>query len=188
MAEAAGGARPGRSRDWLRVLDLGPEATTAEITAAIERLSRQANALSLTAPDRARLIRDQIRAIKQDLLAGGEPSAASHDGPGQVPGPSAQSAGHPPAPLAGGRAGGLMSRLTQFLQAGWACPHCGYGALPTDKFCPKCGSKIQPAAVGSGAGPRDAGTPAAASADCPRCGRPLAPENAFCIWCGTPRI
>ena len=53
-------------------------------------------------------------------------------------------------------------------------------------FCPKCGSKIQPATIGPASGPASAGA-APAAANCGQCGRSLAPENAFCIWCGAQR-
>lgn len=184
-------------RDWYAVLGLTPQATSAEITAAIERMARQANALAMTAPDRARLIRDQIRIIKQDLLAGPGPAWGAVAAP-----PPPPSADRPPWPAnQGARPGGLMSRLTQFLQTGWACAECGYGALPTDKFCPKCGSKIQPATsgpqtsgpqasgpqTGPGTGGEAAGAAAGPATNCRQCGRGLSPQNAFCIWCGAQR-
>jgi|GEM_PF-2121644 hypothetical protein len=211
MSHPAGTERPG---DWYSLLRVDPVATTEQISAAVERLSRQANALSITAPERARQLRDQIRTMKRDLLSGAEqrerydhqlaaqgmnqlaaqgtkepgiqagdptgmpagqpapvtpaPPTASPAAPpappgwGQPPGSGQPAAwGQPPGwgqPAAWGqapgqagsspqplsvRAQGLMSRVAQFLQTGWTCSACGFGALPTDKFCPKCGSKIQ---------------------------------------------
>jgi Double zinc ribbon len=172
-----------RPRDWYAVLGLTPQATAAEITAAIERMARQANALAMTAPDRARLLRDQIRVIKRDLLAGPGPAWGAQAAP-QSPAPEGRPAR--PAPQAA-RPAGLMSRLTQFLQTGWACAECGYEALPTDKFCPKCGSKIQPAVTGPAAASGGGGAAASPAPNCRQCGRNLAPENAFCIWCGAQR-
>jgi hypothetical protein len=190
-----------RHADWYSVLGLDTAAPTEQITAAVEKLARQANALALTAPERARQLRDQVRAIKQDLLSGPERrqlydrqlAAASRPGP---PGPAA--GGLPfthrvtPQPQ-GNRAAGLMARFTQFLQAGWTCSNCGYGALPNEKFCSKCGGKIQ-SGVGGQAGRAPADTaPSAASpaagpapkpAPCPACGSEIAPGDLFCTKCG----
>jgi rubrerythrin len=121
---------------WYSLLGVRPDATAEQITAAVERLTRQANALSVTAPDRARQIRDQARAIRQDLLAGAE-RRQWYD--------RQLAARAAPPPRKGMQQGQkIMSRFTRFLQAGWTCAVCGYGALPADKFCPKCGNKIQP--------------------------------------------
>jgi hypothetical protein len=47
-------------------------ASSSEIQAAVERLSRQANAIANTDPERSRVIREQIRRIKEELLSGEE--------------------------------------------------------------------------------------------------------------------
>lgn len=229
-----------RSNDWYSVLGVDPAATTEQITAAVERLARQANALSVTAPERARQLRDQVRAIKQDLLSGaeqrerydqqlarqgmdegtllppsqvpratpagrptgmpaGRPTPAMPAGPtGSLLGPTTEgqplspTGSSPPLPP-GTRAPGLMSRVAQFLQTGWTCSNCGYGALPTDKFCPKCGSKIQSGVRGRPASHSHADeappshAPEARPASCDKCGGRMAPGDAFCTRCGALR-
>jgi hypothetical protein len=163
----------------------------------------------VTAPERARLLRDQVRAIKQDLLSGAEQrerydQRLARQEPNAVPSlpparmPRATPAGGQPLPQAGSSppdagARGLMSRVAQFLRTGWTCSNCGYGALPTDKFCPKCGSKIQPGLGGRAtthsppdmAPPSEA--PAAQPAPCDTCGGRIAPGDAFCTRCGALR-
>jgi rubrerythrin len=194
----------GRPGNWYAVLAVSPDATAQQITAAVERLARQANALSITAPERARALRDQIRAIKQDLLSGTEQRlrydqqlARQEESSAFAPPASAQAQASPhpaarPQPRET-RGPGLMSRVTHFLQTGWTCPSCGYGALPTDKFCPKCGDKIQPGLSGRSTGnTQEAETPSAAAttagpAICARCGASMAADNAFCIRCGARR-
>ncbi len=201
--------------DWYALLGVEPTASTEELTAAVERMSRQATALSVTAPERSRQLRDQIRAIKQDLLSsdaqrqrydaerggpaahgrgpfgapfqgqqhggqnygvpqyGGQPQGGQQYGGQPYQGPPAQpppqqppayqppgygpAAGTPswqPAQSAGSQQAqpfqGLMSRVARFLQTGWTCKTCGFGALPNDKFCHKCGSPIEPPATASG--------------------------------------
>ncbi|HUZ56062.1 MAG TPA: zinc-ribbon domain-containing protein [Streptosporangiaceae bacterium] len=222
-------ADPERPDDWYSVLGVDPVATTDQIAAAVERRARQANALAVTAPERARQLRDQVRAIKQDLLSGAEqrerydqrlarqeanavPSLPPARTPAGYPAetPAGQPAPAPPSPhgpAAGGQplpqagsspppgagARGLMSRVAQFLRTGWTCSNCGYGALPTDKFCPKCGSKIQPGLGGRAAAdshpdmapPSEA--PAAQPAPCGKCGGMIAPGDAFCTRCGALR-
>ena len=179
-----------RSGSWYAVLGVDPAATTEQITAAVERLSRQANALSLTAPERARHLRDQVRAIRKDLLSGAEQRGRYDQHlAGQEP-----ITGTPPPPRpAGIRASGLFSRVTQFLQTGWTCADCGYGALPTDRFCPKCGSTIQPGVPQRPARPTraDQATAGQAPADqppaCESCGGRIASGDAFCTRCGAQR-
>jgi rubrerythrin len=187
MPHPAGADRPS---NWYAVLGVDRAATTEQITAAVERLARHANALSLTAPERARRLRDQVRAIKQELLSGTEQRERYDQ---QLGGQEEDAGTSPPPPPAAARASGLMSRVTQFLQAGWTCPDCGYGALPTDRFCPKCGSKIQsgvphrPAkpTYADAAAPGDA--PAAPPPSCAKCGGPIASGDAFCTRCGALR-
>ena len=232
---------PGSSADpadWYSFLGIGPGATTEQITAAVERLSRQANALAVTAPERARQLRDQARAIKQDLLSGAESRQRYDHGlaartandadtqpPGPVlrqapagypmaapagpatprptaspPGPAIQSGpmpyGYSPPPVVrapGVQAPGLMSRISKFLQTGWTCVSCGYGTQPTDKFCPKCGNRVEsglggPQASGSAAGQvrPDAPSrePETLRSRCGQCGTWAAPGDTFCMRCG----
>jgi hypothetical protein len=224
--------QPGNSSgppDWYALLGIAVTASTAEIAAAIERMSRQATALSVTAPERSRQLRDQIRAIKQDLLAGDAqrqrydaeiaklapaplrypPPPGIAPGPGYAPPPGiAPGPDYAPPPAGHGTAqrpwgqgaqpvqqqlSGLMSRVARFLQTGWTCKACGYGALPNDKFCQKCGSAIDapagqvvssdPAAspISSPVQPGPANGP---SSFCGKCGTPIAPGNTFCTQCG----
>jgi hypothetical protein len=179
-----------RPSNWYTVLGVDPAATAGQITSAVERLARQANALSLTAPERARQLRDQVRAIKQDLLAGTE-QRERYDL--QLRGQEANAGTFAPSQPAGTRASGLMSRVTQFLQTGWTCSDCGYGALPTDKFCPKCGSKIEPGVPRRSARQSHADeaspshAPAAQPPSCAKCGGRIAPGDAFCTRCGALR-
>lgn len=272
--------------DWYSFLGVGPEATTEQIATAVERLSRQANALALTAPERARQLRDQARAVKQDLLSGpesrqrydqglatraasnadaGHPDPAPTPGPapgpppatgpqpapgpqpypGQQPAPGPQpyrglpgpapygypaapptaytpypgpprpagwnpgavpsnfgpqpAAPQPPRPQPprpqppGAQAPGLMSRISKFLQTGWTCVACGYGAQPTDKFCPKCGNRIESGlgdlsphtsrAGQTGVGPPNA-APEPQAARCDKCGTWATAGDTFCMRCG----
>ena len=39
---------------------------------------------------------------------------------------------------------GLGSRVARFLRTGWTCSACGKEAMPSDKFCTKCGTAITP--------------------------------------------
>jgi Double zinc ribbon len=177
-----------RPDNWYSILGVDPAATTEQITAAVERVARHANALSITAPERARNLRDQVRAIKRDLLSGTEQRERYDQHLSRE-----ANAGTVPPPWARTPAAGLMSRVTKFLQTGWTCSNCGYGALPTDRFCPKCGSKIQSAVRHPPASENhaDQATPRAAPAarrpSCDQCGSRLAPGDAFCTRCGGAR-
>ena len=92
-------AAPGREPDWYAVLGLGPAASTGEISAAVERLSRQASALANTAPHRSQELRETTRAIKRDLLSGPE-ARQRYDRSRAEPGPSPPVPAAPPAPAA----------------------------------------------------------------------------------------
>ncbi|MGC1755170.1 MAG: hypothetical protein WA805_18955, partial [Trebonia sp.] len=61
-----------RQEDWYANLGLSPQAPEEQIAQAVERLSRQAAALAVTAPERSQRLRDTIRLIKRDLLSGQE--------------------------------------------------------------------------------------------------------------------
>lgn len=214
--------------DWYSVLGEGTDATTEQIAAAVERLARQANALAITAPERARQLRDQVRAIKQDLLSGAESrqrydqrlaarAAAGADsapaptptappgyptsapaGPAPPPAPAAWSTASPSRPAVPGPATApfrysppspakpaprLMSRISKFLQTGWTCSGCGYGAQPTDKFCPRCGNRVE---SGLGDEPPHASVATGAQPTrCGKCGSWAAPGDIFCMRCGS---
>ena len=55
--------------------------------------------------------------------------------------------------------------------AGLTCPSCGAPRKPTDKFCMKCGAKLE--------------TPSPSpDLTCPSCGAPRKPTDKFCMKCG----
>ncbi len=188
------------SNNWYVFLRLSPAAREDEIQSAVERLSRQASALAVTAPERSQSLRETVRAIKRDLLSGPESRRrydASH--PQRLPSPPRPAAGPllpgpmpaPPGPMPAPPAPvppepvpygfqGPGSRLARFLRTGWTCPACGNGGVPSDKFCTKCGTPIQliqPEASGSQQAPRP--RPA-----CATCTYPLGPTDVFCSRCG----
>lgn len=81
-----------------------------------------------------------------------------------------------PAPALAGES--FSSRISRFLRTGWTCSSCGKDALPSDKFCTKCGSPIKPVQPDTAA-PR-------ARLVCANCAATLATHDAFCARCGTP--
>jgi double zinc ribbon protein len=286
-------ASQGRSRDWYTILGISAGATAQEIATAVERMTRQASALSVTDPDRSHQLREQIRDIKRDLLSGelerqrydqslasdlqvkhpqaadipasefpaeppaaefpaeppaaefpAEPPAAEFPAeppaaefPATAPPASQYPAASPPAsqypvasppasefpaaaPPASGfppqeaptmpaadpgsgaqaaagqvrpvftgsapaRGQGLTSRVARFLQTGWTCPACGHGAMPADKFCQKCGSRIQ--TVAKVEQPPEAVNSGRQSAVCGNCRAAIGAGHAFCTRCGSPR-
>jgi Double zinc ribbon len=185
------------NNNWYAFLRLSPEATDEEIHSAVERLSRQAAALAATAPERSQSLRETIRSIKRDLLSGPEnrqrydalqsqrlapPSVPALTRP--VPPTSRPEASIPvpsePVPYA---VQGPGSRLARFLRTGWTCPACGKGGVPSDKFCTKCGTPIQPIRPGSAA----TGGTSRPRVTCATCANPLGPTDAFCAKCGSRR-
>ena len=58
--------------DWFEYLKLAPDAPAAQVEQSVERLSRQAAALAVTQPERSQQLRDNVRAIKRDLMSGPE--------------------------------------------------------------------------------------------------------------------
>jgi Double zinc ribbon len=190
--------------DWYAYLRLPPEATAGDIEQAVERLSRQASALAVTAPERSQRLRETIRAIKRDLLSGPE-GRARYDAPRSqrlaapapvppagaaappVPTPPMPTTPAPPgiAPAPPGPGGqGTGSRLARFLRTGWTCPGCGKGAVPSDKFCTKCGTPIRPIHPEAGSDRDRAPRPRSV---CPSCANPLGPLDVFCSMCGARR-
>lgn len=169
--------------DWYGYLQIEPGATDEQIAVAVERLSRQATALATTAPERSQQLRETVRSIKRDLMSGPD-SRQAYDqtrsqqaaAPPSQPAPPAQ-----PAPAAQPARGETVgSRLARFMRTGWACPNCGKGSLPNEKFCGKCGSPIE--------APRTAARPAAArNPVCANCGKQLRISDVFCGNCGTRR-
>jgi len=268
--------------DWYAYLNIATDTPTDQIEQAVEKLSRQAAALAVTAPERSQRLRDTVRAIKRDLLSGPEararydagrdagsvppppppamPSAAPTmvpppptgapppawfsqpfppppGGPSTPGGPPASgpaeggAAGGAPAgggqpswgqpgggqpgggpaaggqpgwgqpgggPGGGGQAGGwqggggpmggppagggpagekMSARLARFLRTGWVCGECGKEALPSEKFCTRCGSTISPT--------RHENAPQPARVVCANCAAPVGTNDAFCARCGT---
>jgi hypothetical protein len=225
-----------QQEDWYAYLNIATDAPTEQIEQAVERLSRQATALAVTAPERSQRLRDTVRAVKRDLLSGPEARArydADRDAaaqPPQVPSPAPAIIPPPPTavppppaspapPMAptsptaggpygdgpggggatgggpGGRPGGgapgggasigggpgggerISARLARFLRTGWTCAECGKEALPSDKFCTRCGTVITPT--------RHEAAAQTTRVTCVNCGAPMGVNDAFCARCGT---
>lgn len=197
-----------QQQDWFEYLKLTPDAPVEQVEQAVERLSRQAAALAVTAPERSQQLRDTVRAIKRDLLSGPEsraryeaaraagapaapagppgPVPPAQPVPGAVPPPPGAPLWPPvppgplpPSPPASPVLGGLEafgSRVARFLRTGWTCSACGNEAMPSDKFCTKCGTAITPVRHGP-ARPT-------ARAVCANCKAALGVNDAFCARCG----
>jgi len=207
-----------QQEDWYAYLRLPPEATTEQIEQAVERLSRQAAALAVTAPERSQLLRETVRSIKRDLLSSPEsrqrydlartagtrqdappvqqaapatpqawapvqqaappppPFAAQPPPPPGAPGVPMSMPAAPARPAFAGE--GVGSKLARFLRTGWTCSSCGKDALPSDKFCTKCGSPIMLVQPDS--------APSRPRLACANCAATLAAADAFCAKCGTP--
>jgi hypothetical protein len=167
--------------DWYAYLQLPPQASTRDVEHAIERLSRQASALATTAPERSQQLRETIRSIKRDLLSGPE-------GPPRPGVPRAHDLAPPPVPSrppgAAAPGQGAGSRLARFLRTGWTCPSCGKGAVPSEKFCTRCGTPIHPLRPETAAEPAHAPSP---RPFCPGCANPLGAMDVFCSKCGARR-
>jgi hypothetical protein len=99
-----------QQEDWYAYLNLPTDTPTEQVEQAVERLSRQAAALAVTAPERSQQLRDTVRAIKRDLLSGPD-SRARYDAGVTA---QAQTAAQP---LGGERIG---SRIARFLRCGTA--------------------------------------------------------------------
>jgi Double zinc ribbon len=76
-APGRGGGLPSAPlQDWYEVLHVSPGADDRTIAAAAERLTRQSAALATTSPERSQQLRDIVRSIRGDLMAG--PAARAH--------------------------------------------------------------------------------------------------------------
>ena len=223
-----------QQEDWYGYLNIAPDAPAEQVEQAVERLSRQATALAVTAPERSQRLRDTVRSIKRDLLSGPEararydaaresaaasaplpspPVAPPPVAPPQVPPPPSftpASATMPPPPTVvppppsyappmapgsptaagpygsgpaagpgGGPGGGerISARLVRFLRTGWVCAECGKEAVPSDKFCTRCGTAISPT--------RHEATAPTPRVTCANCAAPVGVNDAFCARCGT---
>ena len=87
---------------------------------------------------------------------------------------TAGGAGAGPAPAGRERIG---ARIARFLRTGWTCGECGKEALPSDKFCTRCGTAITPT--------RHDGAPPVTRVTCVNCAARLGINDAFCARCGT---
>lgn len=173
-------AKPGEQPNWYALLGVAATASSQQISAAVERLSRQATALSVTAPERSRLLRDQIRAIKHDLLS----SAARRQHYDQaLAGPAAGAPGQPLGPPPAGS------------------PNPPPASPPPASPAPYRPAPYDPAVHGpAGHGPAGRGPAAAASGPglmsrvakflqtgwvCTTCGHGALPGDKFCQKCGS---
>ena len=179
--------------NWYELLQLTPEAPEQTVRAATEQLSRRASALANTAPERAQQLRDQVRAIRRDLLSGDEARAdydraLANAAPVSVPSSVSAHSGAVRAGVApSGPARpatpvelGVGGRIMQFLRSAWTCPSCGASGMPTDVSCGACGAPMRRL--------DDAGPPEAeqGALTCGSCRSRLEPNDRFCSSCGTP--
>ncbi len=65
-----------RTLDLYEILGEARDASEGAIRSAVERLTRQANAVANTAPERSQQLREHARAAKQALLSGAAARAA----------------------------------------------------------------------------------------------------------------
>jgi hypothetical protein len=168
-----------QQEDWYAYLNIATDAPTEQIEQAVERLSRQATALAVTAPERSQRLRDTVRAIKRDLLSGPE-ARARYDAdrsaaaePPQVPSPA--SATIPPPPTA---------------------------VPPPPAYPPPPMAPTSPAGGPGSGGPTGAGWPGGGPGSgerisarlvrflrtgwtCAECGKEGLPSDKFCTRCGT---
>jgi len=202
-------------RDWYEVLGIDPRAPDDQITAAIERLSRQASALANAAPERSQRLRDTVRLIRRDLqgtpdsrrgyderlgrtkgqgTSGPQPAATMPQQPGSAAGqtPSAVPGWAAPGSWATGSA--PVPSITEAVKA-----NLGPLAARVKKFmqtawtCSQCGAEGSPAsAFCARCGARmQSATPQVASrlpqtTFCGTCGTVVGPSDVFCSSCGKP--
>jgi hypothetical protein len=185
-----------QQEDWYAYLNIATDAPIEQVEQAVERLSRQATALAVTAPERSQRLRDTVRSIKRDLLSGPEararydverdaaatptPVPISQLPPPAMPAPATEAVPPPPSvvPPPPSYRGGerIGARLARFLRTGWVCAECGKDALPSEKFCTRCGTAIIPT--------RPEAVPAT-RVTCVNCAAPVGVNDAFCSRCGT---
>jgi DnaJ-class molecular chaperone len=122
----------------------------------------------------------QFAAPGQPVPGAQAPNAAEPQAAGPWPAYPGQQPAAPipvsPAPAFAGET--MSSRISRFLRTGWTCSSCGKDAVPSDKFCTKCGSPIKPVQPDTSA-PRTRPV-------CANCAGPLSMHDAFCARCGTP--
>jgi curved DNA-binding protein CbpA len=196
---------PAPGSDWYSVLGLSPAASADEIAVAVERLSRQASALAVTAPERSQQLREVIRAIKRDLLSG-QDSRRRYDQSLRPGGPAAPA---PAAPLGAPPAGSPVSPTAAppaapavASAAGWPAAAPAAPAVASAAGWPAAAgtaaSAGPPAAPPAGHPAPAAGAAAPPAPDrrkrfvrflqgawtCPACGHDAMPGEEFCAKCG----
>lgn len=177
---------PAPGSDWYSVLGLSPAASAEEIAVAVERLSRQASALAVTAPERSQQLREVSRAIKRDLLSGhdarrrydqslraAEPAAPAPAAPLGAPpagSPVSPAAAPPAAPAVASAAGGPAAAASAgppaAPPAGHPAPAAGAAAPPAPDRRRRFVRFLQGAWT------------------CPACGHDAMPGEEFCTKCG----
>jgi predicted amidophosphoribosyltransferase len=133
-----------RQADWHAYLGLSPQAPEEQIAQAVERLSRQAAALAVTAPERSQRLRDTIRLIKRDLLSGQENRQRYDLG---LAGWTCAACGK--VALPGDRFCTKCGTPIKPVQpeaapprARPACVNCGSALTANDVFCSRCGTRV----------------------------------------------
>jgi hypothetical protein len=207
-------ATVGAGTNWYEVLGLDHDATDEELAVATERLARQAAAIANTAPERSQQLRDTVRSIRTDLLAG--PAARAHydarlavepsPGPSSFvaapppPNPSAVSPDPPPPPGDGGGlppAGSAPAPLA--IGSGGIIDSIVNGIAPTaSRFRRFLQAGWTCLACGADGGPGDefcskcgasmkanAPSPSSSRRLCAACSFSLAATDRFCARCGT---
>jgi hypothetical protein len=110
--------------------------------------------------------------------AGGPYAAGSADGGSTSGGSAGGGSTSGGAPARGPRGGERIgARVARFLRTGWVCAECGKEALPSDRFCTRCGTAISPTR-------RDA-APSTPRATCANCAASVGVNDVFCARCGT---
>jgi len=170
--------------DWYRLLGIPRLATAEEIAEAVERLSRQSSALANTAPERSQHLRENVRAIRRDLLSGDLARKAYDDAlaPIQPEMPSEQvedalQNGMPPQGMGNVNVPRILDiggRILEFFTTSGTCPRCGERGSANAKFCARCGFVLR------------SGGSSAASLVCQSCGTVVKPIDHFCGRCGKP--
>lgn len=175
---------PVAETDWYATLDVSPDASDAEIEAAVARRSRQAAALANTAPERSQQLREQLRAIRRDLLSG---PAAREAYDARLRGPAAEQSSVPVenVPAQHAAPDGYPARprgFRAFLRSGWTCWNCGESAMPGDQYCTQCDAQLVQQVSWT-----PLSVPPASPSACPYCGTRAASNHRYCRRCGAGR-
>jgi hypothetical protein len=165
--------------DWYAVLGLAASASTEEITAAVEKRSRQASAMANTAPERSQQLREQLRALKRDLLSGDD-ARERYDAARRAAG-----AGAPGTPPALPHPDGALAQQATIPgaepQPGY---HQGYGQPSVEQ---QHGQSTYPQPVGEqqlqGRRPGRFRAFLQSGWTCPTCAESYTPGDKFCTQC-----